>query len=119
MKSMKGMKGLKVDLHCLGHGDRALHFFYELAHSIARAFMSFMVNLLVQLFTMKSTKSLKETHPVSGLKHQCLSLLHVLHGQFACIAVAVPPWLGDLKYQQHSETGHSSHSNAGRCRIHS
>ena len=40
---MKNMKGLKEDLHCLGHETRSLHFFYKLAHGIARVFMSFMV----------------------------------------------------------------------------
>ena len=42
--------------HCLGHGNGALHFFYELAHGIARAFM---VTKLLRLFTMKSMKGLK------------------------------------------------------------
>ena len=41
--TMKNMKILKVSPRCLGHGDRALHFLYELAHGIARVFMPFMV----------------------------------------------------------------------------
>ncbi len=46
--TMKSMKLLKVNLHCLGY--RVLHFF------------SFFVNFVVQKpSTMKSTKSLKET----------------------------------------------------------
>ena len=42
--TMKRTKILKVTPHCLGHGNRAFHFFIELAHGIARVFM---VNSLV------------------------------------------------------------------------
>ena len=59
--TMKSMKGLKATWHRLGHGNRAFHFFYELAHGTARAFMSFMVDSLVMTppmpFMVRSVQS--------------------------------------------------------------
>jgi len=57
---MKSMKGLKETLTVpRTRRIEASHFFYELAHGIAHAFMLFMVTGLVRLFTMKNTMSMK------------------------------------------------------------
>jgi len=63
-----------------------------------QSFVSFVVHKLVQLFTMKNTKFLKETLTLSRVRRQSSALLlrasswhslrlHVLHGQFACTAL--------------------------------
>jgi len=53
------MKRLKETLTLLRPREtEASHFFYELAHGIARAFM---VSKLLRLFTVKNAKGLKET----------------------------------------------------------
>ena len=54
---MKNMKGLKVSSTAMDTESIALHFFYEVAHGRACAFM---VANLVRLFSTKNTKGLRK-----------------------------------------------------------